>query len=197
VMGIDSQPTLMNIVINKLCSDIKYYHKSDKILEETLDVFSEMISTYTSSKTLLSLESVHFLVHNHVGAHFPFLGYDNDNKFRIAFYTTLSRLVFASCEDQYNAFDEFIGPNVAIITQLKSMPDLRQTAVKTAIVGALRDLRGISAASVNRRSYNLLFDALYPDVFELMGRIAETWFDDPIVMTSVLKFLQVCWCSLV
>jgi exportin-7 len=190
VMGIDSLATLMNVVINKLCSDVKYCHKSEKILEETLDVFSEMISTYSSSKTLLSLESVNFLVRNHIGAHFPFLGFDNDNKHRIAFYTTLSRLVFASCEDQFNSFDEFISPNMAIISQLNLMPDLAQPAMKVPIVASYRDLRGITAASANKRSYGLLFDVLYPEAFALLRRVTDVWYGDPVVMTAVLKFLH-------
>ena len=98
---------IMNIMVNKLCNNIKFWHRSDKILEETLEVFVDLVSTYSSSKTLLSLDTVNFLVHNHVGSHFPFLGYDNDNKYRITFYSALSRLVFSSSEDLNNSFDPF------------------------------------------------------------------------------------------
>ena len=58
------------------------------------------------------------MVHNHIGAHFPFLGYDSDNKYRISFYTALTRLVFTAAEDINNEFDDFISPNLEIIEQL-------------------------------------------------------------------------------
>lgn len=182
---------IMNIVVNKLCNNIKYWHRSDKILEETLEVFVELVSTYSSSKTLLNLETVNFLVHNHVGAHFPFLGYDNDNKYRITFYSSLSRLVFSSSEDLNNSFDTFVAPNIAIMAQLSAATDLRNASIKTAIVAALRDLRGITVSAYNKRTYNLLFDALYPMSFPLLLRVAETWYDEPVVMTALLKFMQV------
>jgi hypothetical protein len=61
----------------------------------------------------------------------------------------------------------------------------------TAVVGALRDLRGITESTYNKRTYNLLFDALYPDAFPLLVRVAETWYDDATVMTALLKFMKV------
>lgn len=189
-MNIGDQIVIMNIVVNKLCNNIKYWHKSDKILEETLDVFVELVSSYSSSKTLLNLETVNFLVHNHVGAHFPFLGYDNDNKYRITFYSALSRLVFSSSEDLHNSFDAFVAPNLEILAQLGQTADLRQPDVKLAIISALRDLRGITVSAYNKRTYNLLFEALYPASFPLFRRIAEIWYDDPAVMTALLKFMQ-------
>jgi exportin-7 len=189
-MGIGDMAEVMNIVVNKLCNNIKYWHRDDTILEETLEVFVELVSSYSSSKTLLSLDTVNFLVHNHVGAHFPFLGYDNDNKYRITFYSALSRLVFSSSEDLNNSFDVFIAPNIEIIGQLSQAQDIRTPAVKIAIIGALRDLRGITSSTYNKRTYNLLFDALYPDAFPLFRRVAETWYDDPVTMTALLKFMQ-------
>ena len=190
-MAIGDMAHVMDIVVNKLCSNIKFWHKADDILEQTLEVFVELVTSYSSSKTLLGLDTVNFLVHNHVGAHFPFLGYDSDNKYRITFYSALSRLVFSSSEDLNNSFDSFIIPNLEIIAQLSDTAFIRTPDVKTAIVGALRDLRGITTSTYNKRTYNLLFDALYPDAFPLLVRVAETWYDDATVMTALLKFMQV------
>lgn len=190
-MGLGDTPIIMNIVVNKMCNNIRFWHRSDKILGDTLEVLGELVSSYSSSKALLSLETVNFLVHNHVGAHFPFLGYDNDNKYRVTFYSTLSRLVFSSSEDQLNSFDTFIAPNITILAQLSQHTNLRDASIRLAIIGALRDLRGITSSTFNKRTYNLLFDSLYPESFPLLIRIAETWFDDPVVMTALLKFINV------
>ena len=189
-MGIGDLSSVMNIIVNKMCNNIKFWHKTDVILEQTLEVFVELVSSYSSSKTLLNLETVNFLVHNHVGTHFPFLGYDSDNKYRITFYSALSRLVFSAAEDLMNNFDAFVEPNLAIIAQLNAMPELRTSDARVAIVGILRDLRGITAASHNKRTYNMLFDVLHPTCFELCNRIAEAWHDEPQVMTALLKFLN-------
>ena len=191
--------TVMNTVVNKLCCNIKYWHKSDEILDQTLEAFVELtVSSYSSNKSLLSLESVNFLVHNHIGQHFPFLGYDNDNKYRVTFYSALSRLMFSSSEDLNNLFDIFIAPNLEIISQLSliSVSESRTPKIKIALVGALRDLRGITESTYNKRTYNLLFDALYPDAFPLLVRVAETWYDDATVMTALLKFMKVLYVHL-
>lgn len=196
-MGLGDMINIMNVLVNKLCNNIKFWHRETKILEETLEVFVDLVSSYSSSKTLLGLETVQFLVQNHVGAHFPFLGYDNDNKFRITFYSALSRLVFSSSEDLNNSFDLFMAPNLDILRQLGQTQDLRSPHMKVAIIAALRDLRGITVSAYNKRTYSLLFEALYPAYFPFFRRVAETWFDDPVVMTALMKFLQVrlkCLC---
>lgn len=184
---------VMNMIINKLCSNIKFWNRTPEILELTLEIFTEFVASYSATKTLLNLDSVVFLVHNHTGAHFPFLGYDSDNKFRTTFYGALSRLVFSACEDMNNSFDAFIEPNLVILQQLaSSTTNLRDKSVRTALICILRDLRGIVESTYNKRTFNLFFDAVFPLVFPLLHRVAETWHDDPIVMCVLFKFMQVC-----
>lgn len=190
-LGIGDVSTIMNTIVNKICSNIRFWQTSDTVLEHTLDVFVEFVSSYSSGKTLLALESVDFLVRNHIGAHFPFLGFDNDNKYRITFYTVLSRLVFSSAEDLNNSFDMFVEPNVTIMQQLSQAPELLAPAVRVALIGALRDLRGITSATSSKRTYNLLFEAIFPACFPFLTRVAEAWSGDPTVMIAVIKFLKV------
>jgi exportin-7 len=191
VMSLGEMTQIMNVVVNKLCNNIKFWHAADAILEQTLDVFIDLVTSYGSSKTLLSLETVNFLVLNHTGQHFPFLGYDSDNKYRVVFYAALSRLVFSAAEDLNNSFDAFIEPNLEILRQLSQAGDLRDRSVRVALLGCLRDLRGITSATHNKRTYSLLFDALYPDFFPLFRRVADAWYDDHNVMTALLKYMQV------
>jgi exportin-7 len=190
-MNLGDMAQVMNVLVNKLCNNIKFWHSADAILEQTLEVFVDLVTSYGSSKTLLSLETVNFLVLNHVGAHFPFLGYDSDNKYRVTFYAALSRLVFSAAEDLNNSFDAYIEPNLAILRQLSQTPDLKDRQVRMALIGCFRDLRGIATATHNKRTYNLLFEALYPDFFPLFQRVANVWNEDHHVMTALLKFLQV------
>lgn len=189
-MDIGDMASVMNLIINKLCTNIKYWNRSEEILENTLEVLIEFVTSYNAAKTLLSLESVTFLINNHTGAHFPFLGYDSDNKYRVSFYAALAKLVFSAAEDSMNSFDVFIQPMEATLRQLIQTSDLRENSVKVAIVGLLRDLRGIVDAAHNKRTYSLFFDAFFPLLFPLLNRVAETLCDDEMVMTAVLKFMQ-------
>lgn len=181
----------MNVVVSKICNNIRHWHRENSILQETLEVFVDLITSYSSSKTLLGLDMINFMVLNHIGEHFPFLGYDNDNKHRITFYTAISRLVFTAAEDLNNSFDIFIEPNIRIIEQLLHTQNISDGSARLAIICAFRDLRGISNATTSKRTYNLLFDVLYPNAFTLLKRATEVWCADPVVMTAILKFLQV------
>ncbi|CAM9706667.1 unnamed protein product, partial [Hapterophycus canaliculatus] len=62
--------------------------------------------------------------------------------------------------------------------------------VKHALIGVCRDLRGVTAATNNRRSYGMLFDALYPAHFGVFVRASEEWSDSPDVTTSLMKFMM-------
>lgn len=189
-MGLGDVNAIMNIVVIKICNNIRYWNRANELLDTTLQVFVDLITGYSSSKALLNLETVNFMVHNHIGAHFPFLGYDSDNKYRISFYTALTRLVFTAAEDINNEFDDFITPNLEIIEQLNQTADLSEAGVKVALVGLFRDLRGISQATTTKRTYNLLFDAIFPACFTLLKRATEHNYNDPQVMTALLKFLM-------
>ena len=107
--------------MEKLCNNVQYWSSSDVLLDESLDVFVDFVSSYSSGKTLLSLDTVHFMVYNHDGNNFPFLDYTNNNKYRTTFYAALSRLVFTSSEDLDNCFDEFIRPNLEIVEELNQV----------------------------------------------------------------------------
>ena len=189
--GLNDSTAIMSLIVDKVCNNIKYWHSSEKLLEETLAVFSELISSYGSSKMLLSLETVKFLVYHHSGEHFPFLGYDQggDNKHRVTFYSAMSRLVFSSSEDVDNLFDVFIEPNIITIQRLTTA-DLGAHGVRAAVIGVLRDMRGIALSTYNKRTYLLLFESLFPDAIVLLNNIAVAYSEDPIVMTALLKFMQ-------
>lgn len=182
----------MNVIIDKLCSNVRHWHQDDTVLSQTLEVFVELVTSYSNSKALLSLDAVKYLVHNHRGQNFPFLGYDSDNKHRITFYSALARLVFSSSEDLDNLFDTFIAPNLEILQQLSALDQaqLREPASRVAIISALRDLRGITVSAYNKRTYSLLFEALHPGAFSLLRNVADAWYDDPVVVTALFKFLQ-------
>jgi hypothetical protein len=58
-----------------------------------------------------------------------------------------------------------------VLAQLLNTADLRSEEAKQAIIGACRDLRGVTAATQNRKAYCALFELLYPQV----GCVALGW----------------------
>jgi exportin-7 len=52
----------------------------------------------------------------------------------------------------------------------------------------MRDLRGITEASVSRRAYSLLFDWFYPQYFPVLIKGAAAWGDTPDVAHPLMRF---------
>jgi exportin-7 len=150
-----------------------------------------MASGYSSSKLLMSLDTVKFLLANHTEDHFPFLALPDNTRHRTTFHATLSRLLFASLDDNGERFEAFMQPILDVIAKLAVVPesDFRQEHVKNAVIGICRDLRGITASTHNRRTYSALFDCLYPGCFPVFVRAATVWYDEPAVTTALLKFM--------
>ncbi|MCI09855.1 exportin-7-B-like, partial [Trifolium medium] len=55
----------------------------------------------------------------------------------------------------------------------------RTDAVKYALVGLMRDLRGITMATNSRRTYGFLFDWLYPAHMPILLKGISHWTDNP------------------
>ena len=107
-----------------------------------------------------------------------------------------------------------------VFLSLESTPDsvFRTDAVKYALVGLMRDLRGIAMATnrlvlvlflsfklrkaiktdlfvfLSRRTYGLLFDWLYPIHMPLLLKGVSHWTDSPEVMDHICNFqyLDIC-----
>jgi len=163
------------------------------VVRNTLELFYELASGYSSSKLLLSLDTVRFLLLHHTSDHFPFLAVPGNVRHRTTFHVTLTRLLFSSTpEEMPLTFEQFISPICDTLSKLGTLStaELRGENVRSPLIGVLRDLRGIASSLHNRRTYLMLFDALFPQHFPLFVRIAEAWWSEPAVTTSLLKFTQ-------
>ncbi|MFS7905419.1 hypothetical protein Hanom_Chr01g00047451 [Helianthus anomalus] len=86
---------------------------------------------------------------------------------------------------------KLIVANHTVFINLESIPDamFRTDAVKYALVGLMRDLRGIAMATNCRRTYGLLFDWLYPSHMPILLKGISHRADTPEVTTPLLKFM--------
>eukprot|EP00850_Spirogloea_muscicola_P007102 SM000035S13082 [mRNA] locus=s35:297618:305506:+ [translate_table: standard] len=189
LLGLQDHLMVLNVTVGKIAQNLKCYTQCEEVIEQTLNLFQELAGGYMSGKLLLKLEAVGFILGHHSREHFPFLDEYSSSSNRTTFYFTLGRLLFM--EDSPAKFKAFIAPFQLVLVNLEASPDtaFRSDAVKYALIGLMRDLRGIAMATNSRRTYGLLFDWLYPAHTPLLLRSLEHWTDTPEVTTPLLKFM--------
>ena len=187
-MGLHDHLMVMNLTVTKITKNLKSFAQCHKVVEASLNLLQDLAVGFMSGKLLLRLDAVNQTLANHTPDHFPFLNQYANTRNRTIFYATLGRLLFM--EDSTEKFAAFMAPFGQLCEQLASTDPagFRSDAVKHALIGLFRDLRGIASAANSRRTYGLLFDWLYPRHTPLVLRAMETFADDPQVTTPLLKF---------
>ncbi|KAE8683198.1 Cysteine-rich RLK (RECEPTOR-like protein kinase) 8 [Hibiscus syriacus] len=189
LLGLHDHLLLLNVIVGKIATNLKCYTESEEVIDHTLSLFLELASGYMTGKLLLKLDTVKFIIANHTREHFPFLEEYRCSRSRTTFYYTIGWLIFM--EDSPVKFKSSMEPLLQVFLSLESTPDavFHTDAVKYALIGLMRDLRGIAMATNSRRTYGLLFDWLYPAHMPLILKGITHWTDSPEVTTPLLKFM--------
>lgn len=189
LLGLHDHLLLLNVIVGKIATNLKCYTESEDVIDHTLSLFFELASGYMTGKLLLKLDTVKFIVAHHTSEHFPFLEEYRCSRSRTTFFYTIGWLIFT--EDSPVKFKSSMEPLLRVFVSLESTPDamFRTDAVKYALVGLMRDLRGIAMATNSRRNYGLLFDWLYPAHMPILLKGISHWADTPEVSTPLLKFM--------
>jgi len=193
-LGMGDHTAVANIIVTKVGNNLKYWPEDQDIIGKTLELLQDMAIGYSSSKLLLTLDTIKFLVRHHTADHFPFLSVPSNCRHRTTFHSILTRLLLSSGgEDKLElTFEQFLEPIVNTLTQLGSLSlsDLRSEPARRPLIGIFRDLRGIAASLHNRRTYGLLFETLHSQHLPLLPKVADLWHDQPDVIISLLRFMQ-------
>ena len=193
-LGMGDHTVVANIIVTKMGNNLKFWPEEQDIVGKTLELLHDMAGGYSSSKLLLTLETVRFLARHHTEDHFPFLGIPGNARHRTTFHATLTRLLLSpGGEDKLGiTFEQFLEPIVIKLGQLGSLSanDLRNENCRRPLIGVFRDLRGITASLHNRKTYSALFECLYPQHLPLLSKVAEVWYDQTDVIISLLRFLH-------
>ncbi|KAI4339119.1 hypothetical protein MLD38_024091 [Melastoma candidum] len=189
LLGIPDHRLLLNVIMGKIVTNHKFYTQSEEVIGHTLNLFLELATGYMTGKLLLKLDTMKFVIANHTGEHFPFLEEYRCSRSRTTFYCIIGWLIFM--EDSPVKFKSLVEPLLQAFTNLESTPDslFCTDAVKCALIGLMRDLRGIAMATNSRRMYGLFFDWLSPRHFPLLLRGITHWTDTAEVTTPLLKFM--------
>ncbi|KAL7120320.1 hypothetical protein ACP275_02G115800 [Erythranthe tilingii] len=189
LIGLNDHLLLLNFFVQKIATNLKCYTESEEVIDQTLSLFLELSSGYMTGKLLLKLDTIKFIVANHTREHFPFLEEYRCSRSRTTFYYTIAWLIFL--EDSAALFKSAMDPLLQVFITLESTPEtmFRSDSVKYALIGLMRDLRGITMATNSRRTYGLLFDWIYPAHMPILLRGISHWADKPEVTTPLLKFM--------
>lgn len=189
LLGLQDHLMVLNVVVGKIGTNLKCYAQSEEVIEQTLNLFQELAAGYMSGKLLLKVDAVNYILEHHTKEYFPFLNENGNSRNRTSYYSTLGRLLFM--EDSSAKFKTFMSSLQQVFVSLEATPEqaFRSDGVKFALIGLMRDLRGIAMATNSRRTYGFLFDWLYPAHMPLLLRAIEQWTDTPEVTTPLLKFV--------
>lgn len=192
--------TVLDVVASKIAYNLRNYgvYDGERIVQKSLTLLSDLASGYSSNRLLCKLATVREMIAHHDEDNFPFMkGPDAKmGRNRTSFYTTLLRILFASggaefdSEREFTRFMEPLQTKLAALGQMQSKEAfLADPSVKVAVIGVLRDLRGVVSTMSNRKSYTLFFEWMYPHHTPVLLRICEVFseFGAPEVTTPLLK----------
>eukprot|EP00937_MAST-01D_sp_MAST-1D-sp2_P003680 g3680.t1 len=197
-MGLGDHTVVVSKIVTKIGTNLKYWADHESVVGKTLTLFHDIASGYSSSKLLMSLDTVKYLLEHHTEEHFPFLGIPGNTRYRTTFYATLSRLLYTSLDDGGHRLDVFVRPLLSVLSSLASVSvaEFQQENAKNAIIGVCRDLRGITASTLSRQTYGAVFDNVYGShrqrapTFAALSRALSVWVQEPAVTTAIFRFMM-------
>lgn len=193
-LGMGDHTTVANLIVTKVGNNLKFWPDDTEIVQNTLELLLDMAGGYSSSKLLLTLDTVKFLARHHTEDYFPFLAVPSNVRYRTTFHAILTRLLLSpnGSEKLGLTFESFVEPIINTLTMLGNLSpnDLRNEAIRRPLIGAFRDLRGIASSLHNRKAYSMLFELIHPTHLPLMALVADAWHDQVDVIVSLLRFLQ-------
>ncbi|KAI9093648.1 hypothetical protein K1719_027097 [Acacia pycnantha] len=190
LLGLDDHVVLLNVILGKIATNLKSYKECKEVVDHTLSLFSELTSGFMTGKLLLKLDTVQRLISNQNVEQLLFLENVECFRSRTMFYYTVGMLVFM--EDSPLKFRSSMEHLLQVVLKLESAPDaiFRSDSGKFALIGLMRDLRGIAMATNSRRTYGFLFDWLYPAHMPILLKGIVHWTDSPEVTTPLLKLVD-------
>ncbi|KAL9190238.1 hypothetical protein ACHAXT_007449 [Thalassiosira profunda] len=193
-MGLGDHTVVANLIVTKIGKNLKFWPDEHDIVAKTLNLLTDMAGGYSSSKLLLTLDTVKYLASHHTHEEFPFLNVPSNARHRTTFHAILVRLLLSpgGTDKLGLSFDQFMEPIVETMSQLGSLDStqLRSEAARMPLIGVFRDLRGITMSLHNRRTFGMLFDIMEPRHLPLLPKVADLWYDQPDVMISLLRFMH-------
>jgi len=91
-MALGDHTVVANMIVTKIGKNLKFWPDEHEIVSKTLDLLTDMAGGYSSSKLLLTLDTVKYLASHHTHEEFPFLNVASNARKRTTFHAILVRL---------------------------------------------------------------------------------------------------------
>eukprot|EP01083_Nonionella_stella_P122247 367708_1 len=72
-LGMGDHTAVANLIVTKVGNNLKFFPEEVEVVQQTLNLLLDMANGYSSSKLMLTLDTVKFLARHHTEDHFPFL----------------------------------------------------------------------------------------------------------------------------
>uniref|UniRef100_A0A183F2V4 Xpo1 domain-containing protein n=1 Tax=Heligmosomoides polygyrus TaxID=6339 RepID=A0A183F2V4_HELPZ len=201
-LGVSDETDMLSVIVQKILTNLKYWATNEQILELSLSLLKDLSLGYTAVRKLFRLQEVQLLLSNHTAEHFVFLGQSvpySTMKHRTVFYEALTRLLTIDLNDDEQLFEQFMQP-LAELQRIRfpgraegcisgNFTVTSRPCFQRVVVGLCRDLRGVAVACTTKNLFQIVFDWLYPDMFNIMMRAVEEWSSCPEVMTPIFRLL--------
>jgi exportin-7 len=194
--------TMLALMMRKIVLDLRYWAGETAVVDAATQLFHELVCGYATIRLVVKLDATNAILANHSSDTFPFLDYAANERCRVLFYTTLSKLLYMKSDgsggDSTDAdatperlFAAFMAPFAARLELLQQQSDaaaLRSDTARDLLVGLLLDLRGVVFGIYSRKAYERFFDWVYPAYVPVFHTAAAVWADTPEVLVELLKF---------
>lgn len=200
-LGMNDHLIVLDVVAAKIACNLRSYGVVDgqRIIGKSLGLLQDLAAGYSSSRLLCKLATIREMITSHDEDNFPFMkGPDSlMGRNRTTFYQTILRILFSSggssfdSEAEFNRFMEPLRTKLDALAALPSKDAFRNDqTVKKAVLGVLRDIRGVIQTMSNRKTYGLFFEWFYPKYTPVMLKICEVFSEAGVyeVTTILLKF---------
>eukprot|EP00759_Apiculatamorpha_spiralis_P037636 PhF_6_TR37462/c0_g1_i2/m.55138/K18460/XPO7, EXP7; exportin-7 len=200
LLGPDFQDVFhtLDFFAQKIIFNIRCWWQDTKLLEDSLQLFTDLANGFHSGRQLLELGTVRQLCEAHCNGTtgFDFLNTYQTSKHRTKYYRALTTLFFMdSCSE--DAFASFMNPVHFLLETVRE--DVRrvhsrneslnsQNSRLPIIYGVLRDLRGVCLACTSRKTFSIFFEWLNASYMDVLLDLAQVCYSQPDVATSLYKF---------
>ncbi|ULT89570.1 hypothetical protein L3Y34_008181 [Caenorhabditis briggsae] len=197
-LRIAEESDMLGVIVQKILTNLKFWPSNSELLDLSLSLLKDLSLGYSAVRKLFRLPEVQLLLNNHTADHFIFLGPTIDYqtmKQRTTFYEALTRLLTTDYADDEEMLQRFLRPltdtveGICTVIQ-NNCQGIEEEQLKKIITGLCRDLRGVAIASTTKAIFQILFEWMYPEVFNIMQFSVEKWPGCADVITPILRLLS-------
>jgi exportin-7 len=217
VIGIGDSQALLTLMMRKIVLNFRYWATESDVIDASAQLFYELVTGYSTIRLIVKLEASAALLAHHTSETFPFLDYAANQRCRVKFYSTLSRLLYMKSDGSSSEsngdldatpdrlFATFVSPFTTRFEVLLQQPELalRSDAARDMVVGLALDLRGVILGVHTRKAFERALRvalsvllARVPDGGGRLGRLARRARPPAQVLARARRSIARVACSL-